>query len=249
MKEKEIEVKFLLTESQYDGFLSGAGDPVKLTNHYFLPETGTSSGFTLRIREEKGSFTLTRKTATGKRGEATVSTEENFGITEKQARDFLDKGISKEEMAEFFGGKAEDYTAFKNAGFLVTERRKVTVCGAECDLDKCEYSGKTDYELECEDSEKHEELVDFLKTRGITEQAPGKRKRFERRLNYLKTKEDTKMQSTLYKMMRMSEASEEDGLSEEEAEDIYRENHPKKDFKEEYKEFYTDIKISIKEDW
>lgn len=57
------------------------------------------------------------------------------------------------------------------------------------------------------------------------------------------------MTSTLYKMMRMSEMSEEDGLAEEEAEDIYREAHPKKDFKEEYKEFYTDIKISVREDW
>ena len=59
---------------------------------------------------------------------------------------------------------------------------------------------------------------------------------------------EKKGESTMYRLMRMSETSDENGFSEEDAEEIFREKN-RKNFKEEYKEFYTDIKISIKEDW
>ena len=54
--------------------------------------------------------------------------------------------------------------------------------------------------------------------------------------------------STIYELMRKSELMDDDGMDLDEAE--RREDRTDAErFKEQYKEFYTDIKISIKEDW
>lgn len=54
-----------------------------------------------------------------------------------------------------------------------------------------------------------------------------------------------------YKLMRMAENLEEDAIKFDEVEDIFppQDINSAEDFKRKYKEFYTDIKISIKEDW
>lgn len=53
-----------------------------------------------------------------------------------------------------------------------------------------------------------------------------------------------------YKLMRMAENLEEDAIKFDEVEELFpQENESAEDFKRKYKEFYTDIKISIKEDW
>ena len=54
-----------------------------------------------------------------------------------------------------------------------------------------------------------------------------------------------------YKLMRMAENLEEDAIKFDEVEDIFppHDSNSAEDFKRKYKEFYTDIKISIKEDW
>lgn len=54
--------------------------------------------------------------------------------------------------------------------------------------------------------------------------------------------------STLYDLMRKSELMDDDGMDIEEAERRDDRTDAER-FKEQYKEFYTDIKISIKEDW
>ena len=54
--------------------------------------------------------------------------------------------------------------------------------------------------------------------------------------------------STMYDLMRKSEKQDDDGLDIIDAE--YRDGRSDaKKFTEKYKDFYTDIKISIKEDW
>ena len=54
-----------------------------------------------------------------------------------------------------------------------------------------------------------------------------------------------------YKLMRMAESMEEDAIKFDEIEYAFpqQEGDSAEDFKRRYKEFYTDIKISIKEDW
>ena len=57
-----------------------------------------------------------------------------------------------------------------------------------------------------------------------------------------------KVKSTMYELMRQSELMDDDGLD---LDDVVQrdERTDAERFKEQYKEFYTDIKISIKEDW
>lgn len=57
-----------------------------------------------------------------------------------------------------------------------------------------------------------------------------------------------KTKSTMYELMRKSELMDDDGMNIEEAEARDERSSAEK-FKEQYKDFYTDIKISIKEDW
>ena len=53
-----------------------------------------------------------------------------------------------------------------------------------------------------------------------------------------------------YKLMRMAENLEEDAIKFDEVDELFpQEGESAEDFKRKYKEFYTDIKISIKEDW
>ena len=54
--------------------------------------------------------------------------------------------------------------------------------------------------------------------------------------------------STNYELMRKSELMDDDGMDLDDAERRDDRSDAER-FKEQYKEFYTDIKISIKEDW
>ena len=54
--------------------------------------------------------------------------------------------------------------------------------------------------------------------------------------------------STMYQLMRQSDKQDDDGMDIVDAE--YRDvRSDAKKFTKKYKDFYTDIKISIKEDW
>ena len=50
-----------------------------------------------------------------------------------------------------------------------------------------------------------------------------------------------------YTLMRMSENQDDDAYDEADARDLEPEESG--DFKEEYRDFYDDVKIHIKEDW
>ena len=64
-----------------------------------------------------------------------------------------------------------------------------------------------------------------------------------------RNKFSTKMKkTTMYELMRASELMDDDGMDIDEAE-ARDERSDAERFKQQYKEFYTDIKISIKEDW
>lgn len=54
--------------------------------------------------------------------------------------------------------------------------------------------------------------------------------------------------STMYDLMRQSELMDDDGMDIEEAQREDNRTDTQK-FKESYKDFYTDIKINISEDW
>ncbi|MCM1043864.1 MAG: hypothetical protein NC350_06670 [Corallococcus sp.] len=56
------------------------------------------------------------------------------------------------------------------------------------------------------------------------------------------------LNSNMYKLMRESEFLDDDGMDLEDARHIDKSNSVEK-FKREYKDYYSDIKLSVKEDW
>ena len=54
--------------------------------------------------------------------------------------------------------------------------------------------------------------------------------------------------STAYELMRKSELMDDDGMDLDEAERRDERTSAEK-YKDQYKEFYTDVKLNIKEDW
>ncbi|MBQ2723747.1 MAG: hypothetical protein IJF72_03770 [Clostridia bacterium] len=58
--------------------------------------------------------------------------------------------------------------------------------------------------------------------------------------------------STLYQLMRKSESFDDDGAEMEDLHELEQQNkQPQtgKEFEKKYKEFYSDIKTNIREDW
>lgn len=54
--------------------------------------------------------------------------------------------------------------------------------------------------------------------------------------------------STMYELMRQSEDADDDGMDLDDA--VAQDDRPAAEkFKEKYKEYYTDIKLSDREDW
>lgn len=101
---KETELKFRLDKERYEEFRKLATKETLLVNDYFFPEKGDSSGFTLRIREEDGTYTLTRKTKKAQYGNLTVSREENVPLTPEKAAIFLKTGFLRRSFP-FFSGR------------------------------------------------------------------------------------------------------------------------------------------------
>ncbi len=54
--------------------------------------------------------------------------------------------------------------------------------------------------------------------------------------------------STMYELMRQSELMDDDGMDLDDATAVDARSDAEK-FKQQYKEFYTDVKLSDREDW
>ena len=179
----EKEIKILLTKAQYqqvEGFFSWDEDYLQ-TNYYFidLEKFKTSRGYdikcdTVRIREKGNEFRLQVKAFVSKEGN--LHTMREF---EKKV-DKLSQVISSAELEDLTGMKFNDLDCI---GKLVTNRKEcnkykgITIC-----LDKNNYLGLEDYELELEYTGDYPDfLVERLEESGIYtggEEVDGKYIRF-----------------------------------------------------------------------
>lgn len=140
----ENEFKVMLTEEQYNVIRSMyEWDRVtEQTNHYY--DTAemqlVKAHITCRVREIKGVHYLQMKLPTG--------VEFSRTELEKQLGEQLPESLSA-EMLNALSGRS-DMPDVKRLGSLTTHRSIKQLDGAEIDLDKSSYFGKTDYELEIE---------------------------------------------------------------------------------------------------
>lgn len=139
----ENEFKLALTKEQYD-IIHGEyswDKEISQTNHYYDTDELFLSGehITCRVREIAGDFFLQMKLPADKLY-SRVELERKLAA--------LPETLAGEELSALSGRAG--LPNVKRLGKLTTLRSVKEYDGAEIDLDKSEYFGKTDYELEIE---------------------------------------------------------------------------------------------------
>lgn len=158
----EKEIKIALTQEQYDAAakLFDFSQTIEQTNYYYFADEGT--GMTsIRVRELGGRLYLQVKAPISEDGALHIKKEY------EQQLESLPEIISVQQLFQLTG---RDIPQAKLGGSLHTSRKLCRVGGdTEICLDKSEYLGKVDYELEVEyTGEYPEKIIAVLKENGIT---------------------------------------------------------------------------------
>lgn len=177
----EREIKIALTAEQYETAqkLFVWDKIIEQTNHYYIPkgDTGLTS---IRVRQIGGKYFLQLKVPVSENGALHVKKE-----FERQL-DSLPEKLSAQELSELVGS---DFPAADLAGSLHTRRKLCTAFeSVEICLDKSDYLGVTDYELELEYTGDYpEKPLEILKSAGIVQgkAVTGKYARFMERAKSL----------------------------------------------------------------
>ena len=151
----EIEYKTLLSLSEFDqlGKLFSHVAPVRQTNHYFdTPDLKLRANkLSLRIRTFDDAAEMTLKIP-----QKVGNLEHNIALTSEEANAILatktlpQNCINIQNILELLKGYAIDLSAVRVLGSLTTTRREYETSIGLMALDKNEYSGRLDYELELE---------------------------------------------------------------------------------------------------
>lgn len=143
----ENEFKIMLTEAQYNTIHSLYGwdsEAQQVNSYYDSPDFALSDRhITCRVRTVSGRYLLQVKLPAVEQHNGAVSR-----IELERELDGIPQVISGEELMEMSG--AEDIPDAALLGTLTTFRSVKRFPGAEIDLDRSEYFGITDYELEVE---------------------------------------------------------------------------------------------------
>ncbi|GHU43746.1 adenylate cyclase [Bacilli bacterium] len=151
----EIEYKTLLSLSEFDQLSKRFRHvtPVRQTNHYFdtpdLQLRGNKLSLRIRTFDDAAEMTLKIPQKVG-------NLEHNIALTSEEAYAILglkklpQNGINIQSILELLKGYAIDLAAISVLGSLTTTRREYETTIGLMALDKNEYSGKVDYELELE---------------------------------------------------------------------------------------------------
>ncbi|MFZ5989708.1 MAG: CYTH domain-containing protein [Bacillota bacterium] len=204
----EKEFKILLDENDYyriKELCTGRKSESKIqTNHYFDTESFffDKKNVTLRVRETCNEYVLTVKIKDAKLYDEKirVSDEYKFKISYTKFKGLTEKGddICEIEpgLAQVFESWREQFSKARYLGKLTTDRTKLKPRDKVpyIELDKNEFLGCTDWELECEveSQEEIEAFEEWLKAENIL---PGKpvRGKYGRFLDRLKSTNDIKL--------------------------------------------------------
>ena len=152
-KNIEIEFKTFISEDVYNNLIKEfelENNIFSQTNYYFDTEDTLlmQEKTVLRIRQKGSNYKLTKKTR------AEVGADEtHLFISKEQAENFLQNG---------FDAKIINLPYYvKNIAQLTTHRASTPYKNGTLFLDKSEYYGKVDYEIEYEVDEEKEGLKDF----------------------------------------------------------------------------------------
>ena len=137
----ENEFKIMLTKEQYEKLLAKyAFATLTQVNHYYDTDDleMSSRHVTVRVRELGGKFFLQMKLPTGRDFSRVELSRELDALPDVLSAELL-KSLSNEDCPEL-----------KRLGSLSTTRSVCKFDGGEIDLDRSEYFGKVDHEVEIE---------------------------------------------------------------------------------------------------
>lgn len=162
MRNIEQELKLALTEWEYNTILRANNAEPKLQVNYYFAGKLLQSDEMVRVRKKEDKYILCYKKRVNGNSEIMVSDEREREIDAQTAQRYIEKGISNLELLELLSvHMAYD---LRCVGSLNTYRAKFKLREWTIELDKNEYLGKTDYELECESDrvESLERLKSYL---------------------------------------------------------------------------------------
>ncbi|MEG1706917.1 MAG: CYTH domain-containing protein [Clostridia bacterium] len=173
----EQELKIMLSYREYNLLLPEVALGATQTNYYF---SSKSSEYSARIREKQGTYTLTAKQRLSNSNGIALNREYSSEISDFTAKALISDGITTKTMKDILELTIESPYMF--VGELVTFRVKYVWRGYAFELDKNTYLGRTDYELECENTDYEQlEILKQLLIRefGLTiRESQGKMQRF-----------------------------------------------------------------------
>lgn len=149
MNNREQELKIALTKPQYNKLLKASGKyPLAQINMYFCCE-GQPRDTMVRLRLKLGEYTFCYKKLLESCNGVNVCDEREQVVDNAVARDMIVCGISPSQFTALTGLQTDKIYRF--VGELTTWRVKFELEHKwTLELDKNEYLGATDYELECE---------------------------------------------------------------------------------------------------
>ncbi len=157
MRNIEQELKLVLTEREYNMLTGGRQAEVQINNYFY--GKGLKPDIMVRVREKKDAYILCVKQKVSDVRGVTLSEERECEITEGLAEAFIRNGITSEKLLTLLGADVD--TDLYCVGKLTTHRTSYTLEEWNIEIDKNEYLGVTDYELECEN--RRIEQLDKLK--------------------------------------------------------------------------------------
>ncbi len=148
MRNLEQELKLQLTEREYNILQEVAkSQPIEQINYYFAP-SHCNLNVMLRLRKKGDNFIACYKRRITHTHGVMVSDEKECEVDGNYAQTLIERGITAEELERFF--QVESLDDYFCMGQLTTYRTKFTLGEWTLELDKNQYFGVTDYELECE---------------------------------------------------------------------------------------------------
>lgn len=149
MNNVERELKIALTKSQYNKLLKASGKaPLAQINMYFYCD-GQPRDTMVRLRLKLGTFTFCYKKLLSSENGVNVCDEREQVVDNALAHDMIVSGITPSQFAALTGLQTDK--TYRFVGELVTWRVKFELNNKwTLELDKNEYLGAVDYELECE---------------------------------------------------------------------------------------------------
>lgn len=162
MKQIEQELKLLLTEREYNILADLAHRKPQLQTNFYFAYEGMPHTMMVRIRCKGDSFVLCCKQRLSHSNGVAASTETECTIDGEHANYIIQRGVTPDEMRKLLGVHVPDVLA--PMGRLDTFRTAFDLQQWHLELDKNQYLGRTDYELECEndDVQQLQQLKDYL---------------------------------------------------------------------------------------